>query len=120
MSDCHGDVENSFSKDELLTNISMYWYTQTVPSSFAIYYDILHANALTWISEKVKEWAGSSSVPAGFAIFAKENSHPPREWAARFFNVQRWTTLPRGGHFGAQEEPGLLAKELIEFFRTVR
>lgn len=120
MSDCDGDVENSFTKDELLTNISLYWYTQTVPSSFTPYYDILHANAFTWIGEKVKDWTGSSSVPAGFAIFAQENSHPPREWAARFFNVQRWTTLSKGGHFGALEEPKLLANEVREFFRRVR
>jgi microsomal epoxide hydrolase len=120
MSDCDGYVENAFTKDELLTNISLYWYTQTVPSSFAPYYDTVHANAFTWISEKVKEWAGSSSVPAGFAIFAKDNSHPPREWAERFFNVQRWTALPKGGHFAALEEPELLANELKEFFRAMR
>jgi pimeloyl-ACP methyl ester carboxylesterase len=120
MSDCQGNVETRFTKDQLLTNISLYWHTQTVPSSFAPYYDTLHASAFTWIGEKIKEWTGTSSVPAGFAIFTKENVHPPREWAARFFNVQRWTVLPRGGHFAALEEPEVLANELIEFFRTVR
>jgi pimeloyl-ACP methyl ester carboxylesterase len=119
-SDCDGNVETRFTKDQLLTNISLYWHMQTVPSSFAPYYDTLHASAFTWIGEKVKEWTGTSSVPAGFTFFAQENTHPPREWAARFFNVQRWTTLPEGGHFVALEEPKLLAKELTEFFRTVR
>ena len=119
LSDCNGNVESRFTKDELLTNISLYWHTQTVPSSFKIYFDTIHANAFTWVGEKLKEWLGTSSVPAGFAIFAK-NTQPPREWAERFFNVQRWTTFPRGGHFAALEEPNLLATELIEFFRTLR
>lgn len=120
MSDCEGNIETRFTKDQLLTNVSLYWHTQTVASSFIPYHDVLHANAITWIGEKVKEWVGSSDVPAGFAIFAKENSHPPREWAERFFNVKRWTTLPRGGHFAALEEPKLLATELVEFFRAFR
>ena len=119
-SDCDDDVETRFTKDQLLTNISLYWHTQTVPSSFTPYYDTLHASAFTWIGEKIKEWTGTSSVPAGFAISAKENSHPPREWAARFFNVQRWTTLSHGGHFAALEEPKVLANELIEFFKAFR
>jgi pimeloyl-ACP methyl ester carboxylesterase len=120
MSDCDGHIETRFTKDQLLTNIPLYWHTLTVPSSFAPYWDVLHANALTWIGEKVKEWTGSSDVPAGFAIFAKDNSHIPREWAARFFNVQRWTTLPHGGHFAALEEPKVLANELIAFFKALR
>ncbi|HYJ37138.1 MAG TPA: alpha/beta hydrolase, partial [Chitinophagaceae bacterium] len=120
MSDCDGYVENRFTKDQLLTNISLYWHTHTVPSSFTLYFDTLHANAFTWIGEKIKEWTGTSSVPAGFALFAKDNSNLPREWAERFFNVQRWTTLPHGGHFTALEEPKALAKDLIEFCRTLR
>ena len=60
---------------------------------------------MKWIMQKVKEWTGSSDVPAAFAMFPKALSTPPREWAERFFNVQRWTTMPRGGHFAALEEP---------------
>jgi pimeloyl-ACP methyl ester carboxylesterase len=120
MGDCDGNIETCFTKDQLLTNISLYWHTQTVPSSFMPYYEVLHTNAFTWIGEKVKEWTGSSSVPAGFAMFAKDSGHVPREWAARFFNVQRWTTLPRGGHFAALEAPKVLANELRAFFRTLR
>jgi pimeloyl-ACP methyl ester carboxylesterase len=114
------DVEKYFSKDDLLTNITIYWATQSIFSSFLPYYDIMNAGAITWIGEKIKEWAGSSEVPAGFAMFPKDNSHPPREWAERFFNVQRWTQLERGGHFGALEEPALLANEIRAFFRPLR
>jgi len=119
-SDCHGNVESCFSKDELITNAVLYWVTSSVESSFAPYYDLTHAGAARWILEKAKEWAASAEVPAGFAIFPKDLSHPPRQWAERFFNVRRWTVLPRGGHFAALEEPELLAEELREFFRPLR
>jgi pimeloyl-ACP methyl ester carboxylesterase len=119
LGDHNGNIENSFTKDELLTNISLYWFTESITSSFLPYYNIVNAGPLTWIGEKVKEWTGSSGVPAGFAFFPKENG-PPREWAERFFNVHRWTQLPRGGHFGAMEHPELLAEDLRSFFREFR
>jgi pimeloyl-ACP methyl ester carboxylesterase len=119
-SDCHGDVESRFTKDELLTNVMIYWATETIGSSFLPYFDLTHAGALRWMIEKAKEWTGSSSVPAGFALFPKDLSHPPEEWARRFYNVQRWSPMPRGGHFAALEEPELLADELRAFFRPLR
>jgi microsomal epoxide hydrolase len=119
-SDCDGDIEERFSKDELLANVMIYWVTQTINSSFAPYYDVAHAGATTWMKQKLKEWTGSSDVPAAFAIFPKDLSHPPREWAERFFNVQRWTEMPRGGHFAALEEPELLVKDIREFFQPLR
>jgi microsomal epoxide hydrolase len=119
-SDCDGDVERRFSKDELLTNIMIYWTTQTIGSSFLPYHDVTHAGALRWMLEKAKEWAGSSNVPTGFALFPKDLSRPPREWAQRFYNVQRWTEMPHGGHFAAMEEPELLAAEIRAFFRPLR
>ena len=51
------------------------------------------------------EWLGSSSVWPGFAVFPKDPLSEPRAWAERFFNVERWTEMPRGGHFAAMEEP---------------
>jgi pimeloyl-ACP methyl ester carboxylesterase len=91
----------------------IYWVTQTIDSSFFPYYDLANAGALRWISESVRTWLGSTGVPAGFALFPKDLGTPPREWAQRFFNVQRWTKMPRGGHFGAMEEPELLARDLV-------
>ena len=119
-SDCHGDVERRFTKDELLTNVMLYWVTSTINSSFLPYYDVAQAGAMTWILQKLKEWKGASDVPAAFAMFPKDLSNPPREWAERFFNVQRWTTMPRGGHFAALEEPELLAEDIRAFFRPLR
>jgi pimeloyl-ACP methyl ester carboxylesterase len=115
-SDCDGDLERCFSRDEILTNIMIYWVTQTIDSSFFPYYDLANAGALRWMKVAVKTWLGSSEVPAGFALFPKDLGTPPREWAERFFNVQRWTKMPRGGHFGAMEEPELLAQELRSMF----
>jgi pimeloyl-ACP methyl ester carboxylesterase len=119
-SDCHGDVETRFTKDELLTNVMLYWATETIGTSFLLYHDVIHASAGRWIVEMAKNWVGSSKVPAGFAMFPRDLPHPPRQWAQRFFNVQRWTEMPRGGHFAAQEEPELLARELRAFFRPLR
>lgn len=120
-SDCHGEIERAFTKDELLTNITLYWATGTIGSSFRFYSDTTSAGAMTWVKEMVKGWLGSTtSVPAGFASFPADLLPPPREWAGRFFNVQRWTEMPRGGHFAALEEPELLAQEIREFFRPLR
>jgi len=115
-SDCNGDVETRFTKDELLTNITLYWVTETINSSFWLYYDVMNAGAPKWISETIKKWFGSSGVPTGFASFPKDISPPPREWAERFFNIQHWTKMPRGGHFAALEEPELLAEDIRTFF----
>jgi pimeloyl-ACP methyl ester carboxylesterase len=119
-SDCGGDLESSFTKDELLTQIMIYWATESIGSSFLNYYDYANASALTWMKEGVKKWVGSSGVPAAFALFPADIARPPREWAERFFNVQRWTEMPRGGHFAAMEEPELLVEDMREWFRPFR
>jgi microsomal epoxide hydrolase len=119
-SDCKGNIESRFTKDVLLDNLTLYWATETIGSSFLPYYDMMQAGAPRWVLEKAKEWVGSSAVPAGFALFPADITHPPREWAERFFNVQRWTPMPRGGHFAAMEEPELLAEDLRAFFRPLR
>ena len=119
-SDCDGDVERAFTKDELLANVTLYWVTQTIASSFLPYYDVTTAGAMTWIKQKLKEWAGSSKVPAAFAMFPRDLSHPPREWAERFYEVRRWTEMPRGGHFAALEQPDLLVDDMRAFFREYR
>ena len=119
-SDCGGDVESRFSKDRLLTNVMIYWVTGTIGSAFLPYYDFAASGALRWMVEAFKQWTGSTDVPAAFALFPKDLTTPPRAWAERFFNVQRWTEMPRGGHFAALEVPDLLAQDVAEFFRPLR
>ena len=111
-SDCDGEVERRFSKDELLTNITLYWATETIGSSFLPYYETRHAS-----SDAVPR---RLAVPTGVALFPKDLTSAPREFAERFFNVQRWTEMPHGGHFAALEEPELVVNELREFFRPYR
>ena len=72
------------------------------------------------IPPRAQKGVGSTGVPAGFAMFPTDISHPPREWASRFFNIQRWTEMPRGGHFAALEEPELLVDDIRRFFRPLR
>ncbi|HVU12393.1 MAG TPA: epoxide hydrolase [Phototrophicaceae bacterium] len=111
-SDCDGEIERRYSKDELLTNLTIYWATQTINSSVRIYYE----NRLLLL----KEPARHIDVPVGFALFPKDLLQPPREWVERTANVQRWTKMPRGGHFAALEEPELYADDIRVFFRQFR
>lgn len=113
-SDCGGDIEKSYTKDELLTNITIYWATETVGSSFRMYYE--PGGSGGWGGSNNE---GKSEVPTGVAIFPKDIVPAPREFGERIFNVKRWTEMPRGGHFAALEEPELLAEDLRAFFRDV-
>jgi pimeloyl-ACP methyl ester carboxylesterase len=112
-SDCGGAVERRFTKDELLTNVMIYWVTQTIHSSMRLYYEgrrqPLH----------FKE-GQSVQVPCAVARFPKEEPFPPREWIERGYNVQRWTEFTSGGHFAAMEEPELLVEDIRAFFRPFR
>jgi microsomal epoxide hydrolase len=110
-SDCHGDIESRFSKDELLTNITLYWVTETIHSACRIYYETARERGRP--QPRVE-------VPTGVAQFPADIVPAPREFAERHFNVQHWTIMPRGGHFAALEEPALLADDLQQFFRVLR
>jgi pimeloyl-ACP methyl ester carboxylesterase len=112
-SDCDGDVERCYTKDELLTNITIYWVTETINSSMRIYYERSHDAWNLAPGERI-------AVPCGVAAFPKDLNRPPREWAERSHNVQQWTEMPRGGHFAALEEPELLVQDLRAFFRPLR
>jgi pimeloyl-ACP methyl ester carboxylesterase len=97
----------------LLTNIAIYWFTRSISSSVRLYYESRRSPTAFNDGARV-------TVPTAFAAFPVEIGHPPREWVERSYNVQRWTEMPTGGHFAAQEEPELLASDIREFFRTVR
>lgn len=112
-SDCGGDVERRFTKDELLANVTLYWVTETINSANRLYFDREHALRSLGPGDRVR-------VPCAFAMFPADIDHPPREYAERSCNVVRWTEMPRGGHFAAFEEPELLAHDMREFFLDVR
>lgn len=118
------DFEGKFISDDLLTNISLYWFTQTAGSSARIYLnamqDIMNdkynplqkVNPLNHSNAKVK-------IPTGFTIFPKDISQPPREFAERFYNVAYWNEASEGGHFAAMEVPEILNKEMRKFFGEI-
>ena len=112
-SDCDGDVERRFTKDELLTTVTIYWVTESISSSTRMYKENQRYNWTMDRDERIE-------VPTGVAAFPAEISRPPREWAERSYNLRRWTHMPGGGHFAALEEPQLLAEEIRAFFRPLR
>jgi pimeloyl-ACP methyl ester carboxylesterase len=116
-SDCGGEIESRFSRDQLLTNLTIYWVTATIGPSMRGYYDFAHFEIPPPAGTRVE-------VPSGFAVFAdsyrSDSARTPRELAEHAFNITRWTPMPRGGHFAALEEPQLLAEEIREFFRPLR
>ena len=111
--DSHGDIESRVSKDALLTNIMLYWVTQTINSSFWLYYQMRHQPWRLGRGERI-------SVPTAVAAFPGEIIRPPREWAARVCNLQRWTPMAAGGHFAALEEPQALVEDIRAFYRELR
>ncbi len=110
-SDCDGDLSTRFSDDHVLTQASLYWFTNSISTSFRPYYEHHHG---------MRERVTSVSVPTAVAVFPEDLVRPPRSWAARTYNVTRYTAMPRGGHFAAWEEPELLAEDLVAFFRILR
>ena len=109
-SDCKGNFENSFTKDELLNNIMIYWLTNTVASSARMYYENTHSLPSM---NKIK-------VPTGLALFPADILLPPKEWAEKNLNIIHWSEMPRGGHFTAMEEPYLFVEDIRKFFRMIR
>ncbi|HWI30992.1 MAG TPA: epoxide hydrolase [Microbacterium sp.] len=111
-SDCDGDLERCFTKDEILTLVTQYWVTGSIGSSMRMY----NANA----SISPEQLSRRVEVPSGFSIFPGDMVRPPRAWLERTANVVRATEPPRGGHFAPVEQPELYVGELREFFRPYR
>jgi pimeloyl-ACP methyl ester carboxylesterase len=112
--DPDGNLERRFTMDELLTNVTIYWVTETAASSARSYYERARDPRAIRPEERVR-------VPTGVALSTEPVQRAPREWVERrYTDLRRWTEFPRGGHFLALEEPGLLADDLRAFFRPFR
>jgi microsomal epoxide hydrolase len=112
-SDCGGTIENAIDRDELLANVSLYWFTGSIGASFWPYYARLHDGWPIPVG-------GTVPVPVGYAEFPKEILSPPRALAAKTYtDIRRWTTMPKGGHFAALEQPEALAREVKAFFNDL-
>ena len=108
--DCDGHPENTLTRDELLDNVMLYWLTASGASSARLYW------------ESFGSFGGGDKVelPTGVASFPKEIIRSPRRWCEESYNITHWTTMPRGGHFGAFEQPELFINDLRIFFKTIR
>jgi pimeloyl-ACP methyl ester carboxylesterase len=114
-SDNKGNIENSFTKDELLTNIMIYWVTQTINSSIRTYAENMRAMFMNHGRPSIQR----VEVPTAVAVFPGDTAPLPREWAERMVNVQRYTKMPEGGHFAALEAPELYTKDLYDFIESL-
>jgi len=101
--------EDAVDRDQLLTNVMLYWLTGTARSSADLYYENLHARS--WGQQP-------ATTPTGVAVFAED--YAIRRYADRGNNIVHWTEFDRGGHFAAMEAPDLLVGDVRRFFRGVR
>jgi pimeloyl-ACP methyl ester carboxylesterase len=106
--------DSEIRRDDLLANVSLYWFTGAIGSSFWPYYARMHS---PW---PIPEGT-TVDVPTGYADFPKEILRPPRSLAARTYtDIRRWSVMPRGGHFAALEQPEMLAHEILGFFSELK
>ncbi len=107
--DCDGDIESVLDKDELLTNISVYWFTQSICSSTRLYYEVTQNARLKFLEQPV-------TVPLGVARYPKELMRFPRQWCDNVYsNIVHWQDFDRGGHFAAMERPDEFLAEIRKF-----
>ncbi|MET0657846.1 MAG: epoxide hydrolase family protein [Steroidobacteraceae bacterium] len=114
-SDCRGNVESRFSKDDLITTMMLYWITESFGTSARFYYETAHN---LW--QPVHPRMPVVEAPTGVAVFLNEVILQPKRWAQRYYNLQRWTEFPSGGHFAPMEEPDVLIGDIRAFFRSLR
>lgn len=112
-SDCVSVPDEAIALDELLTNVMIYWVTNTAHSAARFYSGSRERPFHLAAGEKILP-------PCGVVTLPRELPMPPRSWAERAFNIVHWTSLPRGGHFAAFEQPELLADDIRAFFRPLR
>jgi pimeloyl-ACP methyl ester carboxylesterase len=112
-SDGSDELTQRFDLDELLTNVSVYWFSGNVAATLRIYEENARQPLRFGSGERIRP-------PLCYARFPKEIINPPREWVERVFNVARWTEMPVGGHFAALEQPRALASDIHEAFSALR
>jgi pimeloyl-ACP methyl ester carboxylesterase len=112
-SDCGGDLESVYTKDQLITTIMLYWVTGTIGSSMRYYWETAHEDVPLTGGHRI-------DVPLAVGVLPEDVSALPRKHAEEDTDLRRWTRFPRGGHFGPAEVPGLLTDDLRAFFRPLR
>jgi epoxide hydrolase len=111
----NGLPDEAVDRDQLLTNVTLYWLTRTAGSSARLYYETARARA--WAPGGL---GGGPAVPTGVAVFPREIAPAIRRFAEQSDNIVHWTEFGRGGHFAAMEVPDLLVGDVRDFFRPLR
>jgi microsomal epoxide hydrolase len=111
-SDCHGEIERAFSKDQLITSVMTYLVNDNVQAAMWLYASMTNARPSAFV--------GRIEAPFGLAVFPGETAPPPRSAVEDRFNIVHWREMPRGGHFAAWEQPALFAGEVAGFFEAWR
>lgn len=109
-SDCHGLIDNAISKDDLLTNIALYWFSQSIASSVRLYCE----------ETRHRVNPAPSPLPMGAAVYPKEMMQPVRKWVEAELNVVHWFQAEAGGHFAALEQPDIFSRDLRQFKHSLR
>jgi microsomal epoxide hydrolase len=105
-------TDASLDPDDVLTMVTIYWVTGTIGASFWPYYARIHGE---WVLDDVAAAGGRIAAPLTFLDFPKELVHVPRRVVERVFEIERWETLERGGHFPALEQTQVLADSVRRF-----
>ena len=111
--DNNGSPEDALTRDQILTNITVYWVTKTINSSIRLYCESQRTGRFGPMGQMV-------TTPTAAAVFPKELFRIPRAYAEARFNVVRYTRFDRGGHFAALEEPDLLVDDIKAFFKELQ
>ena len=114
-SDHTGDVYDALSRDFLLTNVMLYWVTESIGSTMRYYWENWRQSVRT-----VHDRVPAIEAPTGIAVFPNDLVFVPKRLAETYTNLVRWTVMPRGGHFAAAEEPDLIVEDLRAMFRPFR
>ena len=114
-SDHDGDVFDALSRDFLITNVMLYWVSESITSSMRYYWENWRQSVRV-----VHDRVPAIEAPTAIAVFPNDLVFVPRRLAERYTNLVQWNEMPRGGHFAAAEEPDLLVEDLRSFFRKLR
>jgi pimeloyl-ACP methyl ester carboxylesterase len=115
-SDHDGDISSILSRDQILDNVSLYWFTATGASSARLYWE----SAQTLQSNTMFKYAATVDRPAAISIFPREIVRPAKRWCERLFSDLRFYELsPHGGHFAALEQPDIFVDHLRRAFATM-
>jgi pimeloyl-ACP methyl ester carboxylesterase len=121
-SDVGGNVESKFTRDELLTNVMVYWVTETPTSAGRLYFELRNKVGWGYSPSGFPDSTSNARIeaPTGCLVSPKEIQYTPRKWLEARYNLKHFTLAPRGGHFAAMEEPDLFVDDLRAFRRAIR